>query len=445
MSGSIAVLNINSNLYSKDFHCDDLYLSASKNIKGTTAINFECQGGTINIGADNDTVNLKGTVNNINATNLSIQDKLIQINANASGAATCRGAGFNFRDDDTDGKGYIKTSSDGKFFEIKAVENAYVLSLPDLSQNATVITDADLNVANVLLTSSNLDRTKISAVVGDANKFVVNDGNGLISAVSSIARNKIAADEEAKSYVIINDSDGNLSKEQRLAQSRGGLGCDASQISNSKYLFKNADGDIIGNDGPTLADGSVTNAKIASDASIDRSKIAVDAGNMGCMLFNDNGTGAIGTNTYLSQSGSETLCSFLRSETLFSGFDSYNGSKVYSQKGVQSNSATPVVINEDTILNNTMHIVKIDIMVQDYSKNCGYFSGFVKVKCDNGTVSCSDIYNKNTILDSALNGCDFSFDNATANKLKLKGTGLASTDLYWNAKIEHVLFQILTS
>ncbi|MFZ9505144.1 MAG: hypothetical protein ACO263_11315, partial [Cyclobacteriaceae bacterium] len=58
----------------------------------TTSINIGTGVGTttINIGASGDTINIAGSVNNVNTTDLNVTDKLITLNKDAIGSGTAR-------------------------------------------------------------------------------------------------------------------------------------------------------------------------------------------------------------------------------------------------------------------------------------------------------------------------------------------------------------------
>jgi hypothetical protein len=121
-----------------------LNLACSNNIQ---TINLGSNSGTttINIGSSGDTVNIAGTLNSINTTNLDVSDNLITLNKNASGSGTARGSGIQIRDNNTDGQAYIKTSSLGTSWELKAPENNFILSTPILTANETLITTQDVS------------------------------------------------------------------------------------------------------------------------------------------------------------------------------------------------------------------------------------------------------------------------------------------------------------
>lgn len=90
---------------------------------------------TINLGSTNDTVNVTGTLVVVNTTNLAVADKNIQLNANAIGSGTARGAGLNIRDNNLDTQSYVRVDgSTGTTWEFKAPEAAGVITfIPGVS------------------------------------------------------------------------------------------------------------------------------------------------------------------------------------------------------------------------------------------------------------------------------------------------------------------------
>ena len=112
---------------------------------------------TINIGGQGDIVNIAGTLNYIQATNLQVDDKLITLNKGSSGLSTARNAGIQIRDNNNDDQAYIKTSTNGDYWMFKAPENNnYVLSSPILTQNE-----------EIALKSKTVDLTSNQTISGD--------------------------------------------------------------------------------------------------------------------------------------------------------------------------------------------------------------------------------------------------------------------------------------
>lgn len=126
---------------------------------------------TINIGGPNDIVNLNGTVNNVSQSNLDVTNKIISLNNGASGSGQARGAGLEIFDNDVSGQGFIKVSStDGRYFVLKAPENAFQLSTPDLLANDTIICKNTTDtLTNKTLTSATINNATLSITDPSSN------------------------------------------------------------------------------------------------------------------------------------------------------------------------------------------------------------------------------------------------------------------------------------
>ena len=68
--------------------------------------------------------------------------------------------------------------------------------------------------------------------------------------------------------------------------------------------------------------------------------------------MNDVTTGAIVHSANLYLSGTEILATSFRSGKFFAGLGDTQGSKVFTQSGIASSSATAVVISEDDIVDD---------------------------------------------------------------------------------------------
>lgn len=146
---------------------------------------------TINIGASSDTVNIAGTHVIVNTTDLAVSDKNIQLNANASGAGTARGAGINVRDSNTDNQGYlIVDGSTGTKWQFKAPEVAGIVTLIpgasgfNIDQGVAVVDSPTF--AGLTLTSFNGVVKAVSGVLS-ASALV----NADVSATAAIAYSKL--------------------------------------------------------------------------------------------------------------------------------------------------------------------------------------------------------------------------------------------------------------
>ena len=67
----------------------------------------------------NDVINIKGSTNYLQTTNLDVENKIITLNKGSIGENTSAGISIQFRDNDLDNRGYIKISEDMKKLEIK--------------------------------------------------------------------------------------------------------------------------------------------------------------------------------------------------------------------------------------------------------------------------------------------------------------------------------------
>jgi len=96
----VGVLQLHSDLKCNKFYpSDNINVAASKSIIGDTALNINCGGaGTLNLGTSGDTVNISGTINNVETNNLKVDNTSIILNANASGSGTARNVAINIRD-----------------------------------------------------------------------------------------------------------------------------------------------------------------------------------------------------------------------------------------------------------------------------------------------------------------------------------------------------------
>lgn len=123
---------------------------ATSNSASTVNIATGTGANTVNIGGANTTINMTGTVNNQNVTNLNVTDKVITINdggAAASGAV----AGIEVEEDGT-ATGSVVTSSDRNSWEFKAPNTAGIATLTPGASNDTVT----MNAATQTLTNKTL-------------------------------------------------------------------------------------------------------------------------------------------------------------------------------------------------------------------------------------------------------------------------------------------------
>lgn len=148
---------------------------------------------TVNIGGANTTINMTGSVNNQNVTNLDVDDKLITINkggAASSGAV----AGIDVEEDGSS-TGYVKTSADRNSWEIKAPNTAGVASLTPGSSNDTVaLVAATQTLTNKTLTSPTLTSPVLDTGVSGT---AVKDEDDMVSDSAT----HLATQQSIKAYV----------------------------------------------------------------------------------------------------------------------------------------------------------------------------------------------------------------------------------------------------
>lgn len=171
----------------------DLDLGTS-NTATTVDVGTGTGANTINIGGANSTVNITGTVNNQNVTNLNVTDKLITIND--GGAASSGGAAGIEIEEDGSPTGYLQTSSDRNSWEFKAPNTAGVATLtPGGSADNVVLAAASATLTNKTIdadqnTISNIENADIKAAAAiavnklaavTANRALASDGSGFIT------------------------------------------------------------------------------------------------------------------------------------------------------------------------------------------------------------------------------------------------------------------------
>jgi polygalacturonase len=175
---------------------------ATSNTISTVDIGTGTGANTINIGGANTTVNINGTVNNQNVTNLDVDDKLLTINK-GGGSGSGGSSGLEVEENGSP-TGYVQTSSDRNSWKFKAPNTAGIVSLiPGSSDDAVALLEASQTFTN-------------KSISGSTNTL------------SNIARASVSAG--TASHVLINDGSGLLSSEATLAKSRGGTGADNSSV-----------------------------------------------------------------------------------------------------------------------------------------------------------------------------------------------------------------------
>ena len=155
--------------------------------------------GTINIGQNNDIININGQVNSSQTTNLHVVNKIIVLNDGSTTAQSCRLAGINFRDNNILDAGYILTGDLGNNFIFKAPENNYVLSSPILTGNSNIL----INKGNSSIINGNIlfddvhgiDNKNIGSdilTIGYSKSYNIIIGNNSNSHIVTIGNSQIS-------------------------------------------------------------------------------------------------------------------------------------------------------------------------------------------------------------------------------------------------------------
>ena len=136
---------------------------------------------TINIGGANTTINMTGTVNSQNVTNLEVSDKLITIN-NGGAAGSGAVAGIEIEENGS-ATGYIATSADRNSWEFKAPNKAGVVSVtpPTSGTDGIVLESATQTLSNKTIATPTITGT-ITASNLTADRAIATGSGGVISA-----------------------------------------------------------------------------------------------------------------------------------------------------------------------------------------------------------------------------------------------------------------------
>lgn len=124
---------------------------ATTNSVSTVDIGTGTAANVINIGGATSTVNITGSVNNNNVTNLNVTDKLITIN-NGGGAGSGGSSGFEIQEAGSP-TGYVQSSSDRNSYQFKAPNTAGVATLTPGASSDNVI----LGAASQVLSNKDID------------------------------------------------------------------------------------------------------------------------------------------------------------------------------------------------------------------------------------------------------------------------------------------------
>lgn len=217
---------------------------------GTSASNV------INVGGVNSTINMYGTVNNQNVTNLNVTDKLITIND--GGAAGSGGnSGFEIEENGS-ATGYVQTSSDRNSFNFKAPNTNGITSLTPGASNDTVT----LNAATQTLTNKTLTSPIISTISNTGTITLPTSTDTLVGrATTDTLTNKtlvdnstVIADNTDNSKQIKFDAGGTTSTSTTIT---------AAQTANRVVTLPNATTTLVGTDTTdTLTNKTLTSPTI---------------------------------------------------------------------------------------------------------------------------------------------------------------------------------------
>ena len=260
-------------------------------------------------------------------------------------------------------------------------------------------------------------------------------------------------------HVVLTNNDGHLTDAAHLDPVYGGLGIDASALSG----IVKADGN--GN----FTAAQISNTDVASNANLDRSKIAagtanyilvndgvgamsevqyldrekiaVDNANQYKFLYNDN-TGAIAPNDALQINANDLVCNPSSDILLEKDIYADANKKYLLQKvlNVQTTNDTPTAIYSLTCENNKSYLVKFELLLVDSSTNSGIINGYCKVKHANSSTqpTASYIISNGSILDNALANCEVQLDVSVNDTFKLMVVGIPATTIDWQCKVDFI-------
>jgi predicted flap endonuclease-1-like 5' DNA nuclease len=187
----------------------------------------------INIGNPTATINMVGSVNNNQVTNLNVTDPLITINK-GGGVGSAAGTGLEFEENSTI-TGYVKTSATRNALEIKAPSVAGIVSVkPQATDADVVLTEGNqtLNGDKTISGTTNLSALTASKPLKlDASKNVVASNIALTTDVTGVLS---VANGGTNSSTALNNN--------RVVQSSGGALVEAAAITASRALVSDTNG-----------------------------------------------------------------------------------------------------------------------------------------------------------------------------------------------------------
>ncbi len=140
----------------------------TSNTASTINIGTGTGANTINIGGGNTTVNITGSLNNENVTNLTVTDKLVTLNKGA-GTGSGGSAGIEIEENSSI-TGYIETSTDRNSWQFKAPNTAGITSLTPGSSND----DIALLAKSQTLTNKTLSGNTATNLISGSGTLTLN-------------------------------------------------------------------------------------------------------------------------------------------------------------------------------------------------------------------------------------------------------------------------------
>lgn len=266
---------------------------------------------------------------------------------------------------------------------------------------------------------------KVSAGTWSASTIV----NADVSAVAAIARSKLASG--TASHVIINDGSGVLSSEAQLAVSRGGTGQDFSAVTGPvvatvtsgvfaatlTYATANTNNALVQRDGS----GNV-NASTGTFTSVVTPTVSTSSGNL-----------TISPNTGITSFGTGSI--------QFVPATIAGGRFLITTANIQTTNATTTTLTAlstpSSGTNGTNYHVRAFISLGDAtgaSATATYLFSF-KVKNIGGTLTATNLVNRESIVDNALNATAVSVTTGI-NVTNIRVTGIAATNINWCGRFQ---------
>jgi hypothetical protein len=169
---------------------------------------------TINIGKSGDIVNIGGTLNYVDTNNLQIEDNVIRLNHSTNiptNLMTSSYSGIEIEDNVNNVRipnaGFIHSSNDSTFYQLKAPQNEFILSTPNLIMNSLTLinngVDQNINTnflfKNGLGIDSQIENNESVLKIGEKNSK-----NIFIGQSSYISEINIGVSDSRNTAAVIN-------------------------------------------------------------------------------------------------------------------------------------------------------------------------------------------------------------------------------------------------